>query len=146
MPDIEIASFEDLDRIVDLLESVNVPTEGIHPGSTRFFIIRNESYGKIIGCIGLELFNGSALLRSFAVNPKHQGKRIGTWLIERILEEALEAGSDAVYLCTTKAPQLFLNIGFLEIELDEVPEEIKRSELFMNISPIGAAYLKKNIN
>lgn len=143
MPEIEIASFEDLDGILDLLDSVDVPTDGIDPDFTRFFVIRDESSNRIVGCIGLELFTGTALLRSFAVAPDHQRNKLGSNLIERLLEEAYDAGTETVYLCTAKVPSLFLNIGFAAIDLDDVPPEIRNSELFKGGCPMVAAYMMK---
>lgn len=140
---IEIADYKDLPGIMSLLESVEVPTEGIDPDFTKFFVARNETDNKIIGCVGLELFTGTALLRSFAVDPKHQGNELGSNLIKKLLEAAFEAGSEAVYVCTAKAPTFFINIGFMGIDLDDVPDEIRDSELFTRGCPRVAAYMKK---
>ncbi|MHA2360262.1 MAG: GNAT family N-acetyltransferase [Candidatus Thorarchaeota archaeon] len=85
------------------------------------------------------------MLRSFAVDPMHQGNTIGTRLVQKILDEALDSGSDAVYLCTAKAPNLFAKIGFVGIDLDDVPEEIRNSELFARNCPHVSAFMKKRI-
>ena len=142
---IEVASYEDLQAITSLLESVEVPTEDIDPDFTKFFVVRDEPNNKIIGCVGLELFTGTALLRSFAVDPEHQGSKIGFNLVKRLLEEAFEAGTEAVYVCTAKAPKFFLNIGFSGIDLDDVPDEIRKSDLFSKGCPRVAAYMKKRM-
>ncbi|MHA1963448.1 MAG: GNAT family N-acetyltransferase [Candidatus Thorarchaeota archaeon] len=141
--EIEIATFEDLEGIVELLESVNVPTEGIDPDFTRFFVYRDTTNDKIIGCIGLELFTDTALLRSFAIDPNHQGNNLGHSLVNRLLEEAVEAGSEAVYVCTAKVPSFFWSIGFASIDLDDVPDEIRNSGLFKGGCPRIAAYMMK---
>ena len=140
---IEIASYEDLEEITSLLESVEVPTEGIDPDFTKFFVVRDEDKQKIIGCVGLELFTGTALLRSFAVDPKYQGKKLGSNLVNRLLEEAFEAGTEAVFVCSAKAPSFFWDIGFSGIDLDDVPSEIRNSDLFAKGCPRVAAYVKK---
>jgi len=141
--EIEIATFEDLTGIVDLIESVNVPTEGIDPDFTIFFVIRDKTTNKIVGCIGLELFTGTALLRSFAVDPNFQGDKLGHSLVNRLLEEAAEAGSEAVYVCTAKIPNFFLSIGFSSIDLDDVPDEIRNSHLFKGGCLSVAAYMMR---
>jgi len=140
---IEIAVYEDLSEIISLLESVEIPTEGIDPDFTKFFIIRDEINNKIIGCVGLELFTGTALLRSFAVDPSHQGNKLGVSLVKRLIEEAFNAGTEAVFVCTAKAPTFFLENGFVGIDLDDVPDEIRNSELFARGCARVAAYLKK---
>jgi N-acetylglutamate synthase-like GNAT family acetyltransferase len=142
MPDIETAQYEDLEDIKNLLDSLDVPSKNIDPDFTTYFIVR-DNVNKIIACIGLDLFTGTALLTSFAVDPNHRGDGIVTNLVDRLLKEAFEAGSEAVYICTAQAPELFLYLGFTGIDLDDVPEEIRKSNLFKNNCPHVAAYMKK---
>ncbi|MFW9787408.1 MAG: GNAT family N-acetyltransferase [Candidatus Thorarchaeota archaeon] len=142
MLNIETASFEDIEDIKNLLDSAEVPSDDIDPDFTTFFIVRDDSK-KIIACIGLEIFTGTALLTSFAVDPDHRGDGIGVNLVDRLLEEAFKKGSETVYLCTAQAPELFLSIGFVGIDLDDVPEEIRRSHVFKNECPFVAAYMRK---
>ncbi|MFW9980540.1 MAG: GNAT family N-acetyltransferase [Candidatus Thorarchaeota archaeon] len=142
---IEIASFEDFDGIIELLESVKVPTDGINPDFTTFYIFRDKT-NKIIACIGLELFTGTALLRSLAVDQKHQRNNLGHRLVYKLLEEANEAGTKAVYVCTAKVPGFFLKHGFTNIDLDDVPAEIRNSGLFRVGCPSVAAYMMRKTN
>ncbi|MHA2116968.1 MAG: GNAT family N-acetyltransferase [Candidatus Thorarchaeota archaeon] len=142
MPEIETATFDDLEDIKSLLDSAEVPSDNIDPDFTTYLIARDDS-NKIIACIGLELFTGTALLTSFAVDPGHRGNGLGTNLVDRLLEEAFKAGSETVYLCTAKAPKLFRYMGFVGIDLDDVPDEIRRSSLFKSNCPFVAAYMKK---
>ncbi|MHA2424516.1 MAG: GNAT family N-acetyltransferase [Candidatus Thorarchaeota archaeon] len=130
---------------MSLLQSVEVPTDGIDTESITFFIIRNEKDGKIIGCVGLEYYGAKALLRSFAVDPLYQNRRLGISLVNKLLEEAIESGTDAVYVCTAKVPAFFYNIGFVGVDLDDVPYNIRSSRLFTQGCPRAAAYLKKDL-
>ena len=145
MSKIELATYEDLQGITNLLESVNVPTNGIDPDFTNFYIIRDEQSNKIIGCVGLEIFTGTALLRSLAVDPNYQGKNIGSNLVTKLIDEAALTGLTTIYVCTAKVPQLFLNFGFYGIDLDDVPEEIRSTILFTEGCPKIAAFMKKRI-
>ena len=142
MPDIETATFEDLEEIKTLLDSLEVPSDEIDPDFTTFYVVRDESKN-IIACIGLELFTGTGLITSFAVRPEHRGDGLGVNLVDRLLDEAFKSGSEAVYICTAQAPELFLNIGFVGIDLDDVPEEIRKSQVFRSDCPFVAAYMKK---
>ncbi|MHA1949031.1 MAG: GNAT family N-acetyltransferase [Candidatus Thorarchaeota archaeon] len=142
MTDIETATYEDIEDIKSLLDSAEVPSDEIDPDFTTYFIVRHDSKG-IIACIGLEVFTGTALLTSFAVDPDHRGEGLGTNLVDRLLEKAFEAGTETVYLCTAKAPELFQHMGFVGIDLDDVPEEIRSSQLFKSNCPFVAAYMKK---
>ncbi len=143
--EIELATYDDLQGILNLLESVNVPTDGIDPDFTNFYIIRESTTNTIVGCIGLEHFTGTSLLRSFAVDRKYQGLKIGKKLIEKLLQEATEAGTEAVYVCTAKVPSLFFKFGFTGIDRDDIPTEIRNSKLFVEACPKVASYLKKRI-
>ena len=138
---IEIAAFEDTEELIRLFESVNVPTDDVDPDFTKFFIVREDN--KIIGCVGLEFFTGTALLRSFAIASEYQESEIGQILIKRILEDAATEGSDAVYVCSADAPTFFLELGFTGIDLDEVPSEIRTSGLFDIDCPRVAAFMMK---
>ena len=142
MPEIETASFEDFEEIKILLDTLDVPSDEIDPDFTTFFVVRDVAK-KIVACIGLELFTGTALITSFAVDPDHRGDGLGANLVDRLLEEAFEEGSEAVYICTAQAPELFLNIGFIGIDLDDVPVEIRQSQVFKSDCPFIAAYMKK---
>ncbi|MGY5855091.1 MAG: GNAT family N-acetyltransferase [Candidatus Thorarchaeota archaeon] len=126
-----------------MLDSVSVPSDDIDPDFTKFFVVREGDSSKIIGCIGLELFTGTALFRSFAVDPMYQGNQIGQSLINRLLDEAAQASSEAVYVCKAKVPGLFLKIGFIGIDLDDVPNEIRNSTLFKENCPRVAAFMMK---
>lgn len=143
MFDIEVATREDLKDIKKLLESIEIPSDEIDPEVTTFFVMRDVSR-RIIACVGLELFTDAALITSFAIEPAHRGDGLGASLVDRSLEEALQAGSDAVYLCTAQAPELFLNIGFVNIDRDELPQEIRGSYVFKSDCPFVAAYMKKS--
>jgi len=143
MFDIEIATREDLKDIKKLLESVEIPSDEIDAEATTFFVMRDDS-SRIIACIGLELFTDAALITSFAVDPTHLGDGLGATLVDKSLEEAMHAGSEAVYLCTAQAPELFQNIGFVNIDRDELPQEIRGSYVFKNDCPFVAAYMKKS--
>ena len=109
---------------------------------TKFFIVKDDE--KIIGCIGLELFTGRALLKAFAMDPEHECDELGVSLIERLIDEAFEAGSEIIYVCEG-ALEFFLNIGFISIDLDDVPEEIRKSSIFTEDCPRVAAFMRKKV-
>ncbi len=142
---IEIASYEDTEALVTLLESVGEQPDDVDPDFTRFFIIRDKKKTKIIGCVGLELFTGTALLRLFAVDPDYKKTKIGATLVKRLLDEAAEAGSETVYVCETNAPDFFWNNDFMGIDFDDVPDEIRDSKLFVRDCPYVAAFVKRRV-
>ena len=142
---IEVASYEDTEALVALLESVGEEPYDVDPDFTRFFIIRDKKKTKIIGCVGLELFTGTALLRLFAVDPEYEKTKIGMELVKRLLDEAVSAGSETVYVCEATAPDFFWDNDFMGIDLDDVPDEIRESKLFIKDCPNVAAFVKKRV-
>ncbi|MDF1538420.1 MAG: GNAT family N-acetyltransferase [Candidatus Thorarchaeota archaeon] len=142
---IEIASYEDLEAIQSFLESVDEPTDDIDPDFTRFFIVRDEAQNRIIGCVGLEIFTGRAMLRSFAIDPEYQETEMGSSLVRKLLDDAFDAGSEAVYVCAANAPDFFWNNEFIGIDFDDIPREIRDSGLFTKDCPRVAAFVRKRI-
>ena len=143
--EIEIAAFEDIEDIMKLLESIDEPTDDIDPDFTTFFIVRDIEKTKIIGCVGLELFTGTALLRSFAIDQAYHGNDLGPRLIKKLLDEAFNYGSETVYVCAKNTPSFFWDQGFNGIDLDDLPGEIRDSKLFSKDCPHVAAFVKKRV-
>ena len=56
------ATHADLEEISDLLATNSLPLDGVADSLERFIVARED--GRIVGCIGLEVYGGSALLRS----------------------------------------------------------------------------------
>ena len=91
------------------------------------------------------MFTGTALLRLFAVDPNYKKTKIGTTLVKRLLDEAAEAGSETVYVCEANVPDFFWDNDFMGIDLDDVPDEIRESKLFVRDCPRVAAFVKKRV-
>jgi N-acetylglutamate synthase-like GNAT family acetyltransferase len=140
---IDVATIDDLEKIKEMLESIEEPTDDLDPDLTRIFVIRNEEDDNLIGCIALEIFTGTALLRSFAMDQTYSGDEIWSRLIKQLLDDAFDHGSEAVYVCAKNAPSFFWGQGFKGIDLDDVPEEIRKSKLFTENCPQVAAFVKR---
>ena len=80
------------------------------PDAEEFFVA--EEGGQIVGCCALEVYSKRlAEVRSLAVAQEHQGKGIGTALIEACLKKAAELGVYEVLTITSALP-LFEKHGF----------------------------------
>ena len=82
----------DLDNILSLLILVKLPIEGVSNQLENFFISVIDD--TLIGCVGLEIYGESGLIRSLAVHPSHQRKGVGKLLIQSILKYAKDKGID----------------------------------------------------
>ena len=78
----------------------------------------------VIGCCALQIcWEDLAEIRSLAVHPQHQGKKIGALLTEAALEEALAFNVTKVFTLTYR-PEFFKKYGFAQIEISELPLKI----------------------
>jgi len=111
---IERAAAADLPGLLSLLDSVNLPREGVAEHLSNFLVARDAA-GRTVGCIGIERHGPVALLRSAAVAPDLQGTGLGQRLTAALLEHARAEGVAEVVLLTTTARKFFAEkFGFRE--------------------------------
>lgn len=127
---------EDLPAIQALLKAAGLPLAGVPDGLSRLLVA--ELSGDLVGVAGLERYGTSALLRSVAVDPRHQGKGIAGAMVRRLLEEARCDCIHDVYLRTTTAEGYFPKFGFAPVELARVPVEVQDSVEFQGACPASA--------
>lgn len=108
----------DWPAIRSLLQSHQLPTEGAEAHLVNFIVA--ESAGALAGCIGLERYGRSALLRSAAVSGAMHGSGIGAQLVTQLLEMARQQGIDDVALLTTTAETYFAKRGFRAVPREEL--------------------------
>jgi amino-acid N-acetyltransferase len=137
------ASRADLDEVARLLTSNSLPLDGVGDSIERLIVARED--GRIVGCIGLELYGKKALLRSAAVSDDLKGQGIGRMLVDEILAEAARERAEAVYLLTTTAENYFTAFGFERIERAQVPAELDASEELKGACPASAVVMRKRL-
>jgi len=137
----------DLPQILSLLQLVQLPIEGVpeHVGDFIQITARGKRGGPILGCVGLEIYDGSALLRSLAVEPEHQGKGYGRELTAAITEYARKRGVAVLFLLTSTAESFFAKVGFVRVERETVPAAVKRSVEFKSACPMSAVCMMKRL-
>lgn len=83
-----------------------------------------EDRGRVIGCCALHISWGDlAEIKSLAVAANRHNRGIGTELITRCLQEALELGAKKVFVLTYK-PGYFRRFGFKRIRHADLPHKI----------------------
>jgi amino-acid N-acetyltransferase len=142
---VELRSAEtsDLPEVLALLERSKLPTAGVADSFAHFLIA--ESKGKLVGAVGLELYGGSALLRSAAVEESWRGSGVGRVLVDRALDLARERGVDDIYLLTTTAEHYFPKFGFTCVSRDAVSEGVRASVEFQSACPASATVMRKAV-
>lgn len=120
---------EDLEDVIRLLGSVNLPIAGVRQNLENFFIV-HDADSKLIGVAGLEYYNKSALLRSVAVSEQHRGEGIGHSLVERCVAESKARKIQHLYLLTDTAERFMQQFGFKPVDRGSVHSRLQASEEF----------------
>ena len=128
---ITLAMPGDVRAVLDLVEAVHLPPEGIAETMEYFWVARA---GKcIIGTVGLEVYDDTALLRSLAVTPACQHAGLGRALTETVLSYLTIRQFRTVYLLTTTAEVFFARHGFCLVARDAVPAGVQQSVEFQGV-------------
>ena len=138
---IEPAGPQDLAFVASLLVASSLPAGDLGAENQRFVVARED--GALVGCIGLEIYDSAALLRSMAVVPARQGTGVGRALYHRALAEARSCGVLALYLLTATAERYFARQGFRVIGRDQVPARVRASAEFGSLCPASATCMWK---
>ena len=142
-PTLESASARDLDAVVQLLSRSHLPVADVESHINAFTLARSN--GIVVGTAGLEKFGELALLRSLCVAEHHRSKRIGRALVSGVVSSALAQGARELYLLTTNAAPYFEKLGFVTIEREQAPPEIRNTAQFSALCPTSAVCMRKTI-
>lgn len=140
---IERADNNDLPHVLDLLDRLDLPLEGVREHIDTMIVARNN--GHVVGAAALEFYADGALLRSVAVDAALQGKGLGHQLTEAALRLAEARGADTVFLLTTTAEKFFPKFGFEQTTRNEVPESVQASVEFRSACPASAVVMRKRL-
>jgi N-acetylglutamate synthase-like GNAT family acetyltransferase len=133
----------DFPAVEKLLKTNDMPVDGVKENFASFVVA--EHGGRIVGAIGLELYDSVALLRSAVVARDDRGTGVGHRLVERILESAERTGVDEIYLLTTTAEDYFPRFGFVHTTRAAVPAAVKVSAEFRGACPDTAAVMARRV-
>jgi len=141
--DIEAFSIYDNKEVLDLLNEAELPINDLTSEKMKNFIVARRKDGSIIGVVGVEMYQGSGLLRSLVIQPSYRGKGLGSQLTRKIESYAWQNGIKTLYLLTMTAADFFPKIGYEVTQRDKVPESIAKTEEFKNVCPVSAVCLFK---
>lgn len=122
---IESARPSDVESVVALLTEVRLPTHGVRELMENFLVARKS--GRVIGCVGMEVYGESCLLRSLAVHPDFQGRGLGAELVKRIIARAQQQGLRQAIVLTLTAERLAAKLGFRRIPREFVDPRVAQS-------------------
>jgi len=141
---IELASASDAKSVITLLTEVGLPTHGVGEQIKNFLVARED--GQVIGCVGLETYGESCLLRALAVRPDFQGKGLGLELMRQIISRARQQGLKQAVILTHTVERLAAKIGFERIPRESVDPRVAQSWEFQATACQQAVCMRLNLN
>jgi N-acetylglutamate synthase-like GNAT family acetyltransferase len=142
---IEPAGNRDLDSLTALLDAGHLPTDGLGEHLLQTTLVARDA-AEIIGCVALEPYGKTALLRSLAVIPSRRRHGVGQQLTRAALDLARQQRVVALYLLTTTAAEFFAHhFGFRPIVRAEVPVVVQQSVEFMSACPETAQAMVREV-
>lgn len=133
--DMRKATIEDIAGILELIEPLEANGVLAHRSREKleleidhFTVLLRD--GVIIGCAALYPFDAEkvAEISCLAVHGSYQNQGRGDQLFGSLEGEARRRGLERVFVLTTHAPHWFLERGFKEASIDDLP--VKRKELY----------------
>jgi amino-acid N-acetyltransferase len=138
-----MAREEDVEAIVALLKTNNLPVSDLSTGQRMFLVALSD--GKAVGCVAVETHGNAGLLRSLAVNSNFRGKGIGQKLVTEAEAWSSNNGLKNLYLLTTTAAGFFPKAGWHNTERASAPESIAVSSEFTSVCPSSAVCMMKGL-
>ncbi len=130
------ATPEDWGAVEQLLRARQLPLAGARAHLQHFLVaVEGET---AVGCIGLERYGDTGLLRSLAVAETHAGRGTGRALVSGLLDLAGRLGLRDVWLLTTTAADYFPRFGFEVVAREALPSSLGASEELRGACPASA--------
>jgi|GEM_PF-5376305 len=117
----------DLERLQQFFAFAKIEDELVQQENIHFLFVEEIGQNKIVGTVGLEVYQTGGMLRSFVIDPSANSTRIGLMLIELMLAYAKQLSLKRIYLFTDKGQLFFEKRGFQKTSYHLLPTEIKKS-------------------
>ena len=134
----------DRESIAALLRESGLPVDGLEPALEHGLVASRG--GRLLGCVALEVYGDTALLRSLAIVPDLRGQGLGVLLTRRVLDLARTLGVAHVYLLTQTAGAFFPRFGFVAEERLNAPDSVRSSVEFRSACPDSALLMHVRIS
>ncbi|HEY7697646.1 MAG TPA: arsenic resistance N-acetyltransferase ArsN2 [Vicinamibacteria bacterium] len=133
-----------LPEVVALLQDSSLPVAGVAENFGSFLVARAKD-GRLVGCIGLEVYGDVGLLRSLAVASSERGSGLGTKLVAELLDLARSKGVESLYLLTTTAESYFPRFGFERLSREEADPKLEASAELQGACPASAILMRRRL-
>jgi amino-acid N-acetyltransferase len=141
--EIEICHPDEASRLLDLLERVGLPRNGLDDHLHCALVACSGD--AVVGCAAVECYGDAGLLRSVAVDATYRGRGIGGALVDAAVDLARRRGVRTLYLLTTSATAYFSRFGFRSIVREDVAFIVQQSVEFNGVCPVHAIVMQRDI-
>ena len=139
-PTIRRATEADLPIIGKFLLAESMPLFDYEQYLDTFWVL--DADAEVTGCIGLEIYGASALLRSIVVSPATRGTGDGHKLTSHWLDEARSRDACTAYLFTMDKAPFFSRYGFERCEMDDFDADARRTTQYTALQQAPAEFVK----
>jgi len=137
-------SIGQLAEIRQLLSACGLPISDLSLSKSVLFL-GSCSETRLVGVIGLEVFDSVALLRSLAVAPSHRHHGLGRSLVAFAEAHAACLGIESFFLLTTTAEAFFTKLGYSPASREDAPSPIQATAQFSGLCPASSAFMYKRL-
>jgi N-acetylglutamate synthase-like GNAT family acetyltransferase len=137
------ATAEDWLKIRSLLLASALPLDGAEDHITNFRLA--EEAGQVLGVAGLEVHQGTGLLRSVATSADHRSRGVAAALVNALITDARALGLASVSLLTSTARLYFERLGFEVQPRTDAPPALQASLEFQSACPASATFMTFSI-
>lgn len=124
---VQPAGAADVSKVKRLLERVQLPVVGVPDELAELWVLK-DGQGEVMGCVALEIYGDTALLRSLAVHPERRGEGLGWMLAEMAQLRVRQRGLLRICLLTEHATDFFAEkFGFRPVPRETLPPEVQSS-------------------
>lgn len=139
--------FERIDykpEVQELLASAGLPTSDLaeQAGLCLFGLVVTQ---KLIGVVGVEVYEKVGLIRSLAVAPAQRKRGYGQALVAHGEAWAWQQGVKTLYLLTTTASAFLAKLGYEVVKRAEAPSSIAQTTQFADLCPASSTFMRKNL-
>jgi len=134
---------DDIEQIKRILRDLDLVSENVEDHLQDFLVLTDNK--RITGCIGIEIYEKVALLRSLGVVPAFQKQGYGLQLLQRIEVLAENKSVSSLYLLTNTADKFFSKFGYATINREDAPLTISKTREFSELCPTTSIFMKKEL-
>lgn len=130
-------------EVVALLSATDLPVDDLSDPAIELHAAIDG--GRLLGVVGLQWLDGTALLRSLAVEHAGRDRGVGAKLCEAAERAARERALASLWLLTTSARDYFIRRGYQVAPRDEAPPSVRATAQFTSLCPSTAVVMRRSL-